>query len=104
MISVASQFSEVPGPRLIEEGAFSGEAFLDQQLRPAFLAAESDGATLMIDLDGTQGYATSFLEQAFGGLSREFGSTRVLKVLRFKSDEEPYLVEEITGYIGGADE
>jgi hypothetical protein len=50
-------------------------------------------------LDGTAGYATSFLEAAFGGLAREFGKDTVLDCLKFKSDEEPYLIDEIKGYI-----
>ena len=96
---VATEFSDTPGPRTREEGDFSGELFLDEFLRPRYQEAVKTGDTLLVDLDGTEGYATSFLESAFGGLSREFGADKVLKVIRLKSDDEPYLVEEITNYI-----
>ena len=98
-IKVALDFSEIPGPRSIEEGDFSGEEFLNSHLRPKFDEATAAGVPLMIDLDGTEGYATSFLEAAFGGLSRDVGADKLLKTLKFRSLEEPYLVEEIKAYI-----
>lgn len=98
-ISVATQFSTTPGPREKGEGDFSGELFLEKVLRPAFLIAKEKGEPLTLDLDGTEGYATSFLEAAFGGLAREFESKEIIEVLRFKSDDEPYLVDEIRRYI-----
>jgi uncharacterized protein DUF4325 len=102
LISIAKEFSETPGPRAREEGEHSGSAFLEDILRPAFVQAIRENSTLTIDLDGTEGYATSFLESAFGGLAREFGPDKVLKVIGFKSDDEPYLIREITRYIEDA--
>jgi hypothetical protein len=55
--------------------------------------------TITINLDGTEGYPTSFLEEAFGGLAREFGADLVLGRLQFVSLEEPNLLDEIRGYI-----
>ena len=57
----------------------------------------------MVDLDGTIGYGTSWLEEVFGGLARKFGVKRVMDKLLFKSEEEPYLIEDILGYIEDAD-
>src|SRR5258707_8442172 len=102
IISIAKEFSETPGPRARDEGEFSGEAFLEDLLRPAFIQAKIDGGTLTIDLDGTEGYATSFLESAFGGLAREFEPSEVLNLISFNSEDEPYLVNEIKGYIRDA--
>lgn len=102
ILSIAKEFSETPGPRSRSEGDFSGEQFLEDVLAPRFEKARADGTRLKIDLDGTEGYATSFLEAAFGGLAREFGVREVLSVLEFKSDDEPYLVQEITTYINRA--
>jgi len=102
IINIAKEFSETPGPRARDEGDFSGEAFLEEVLRPAFIQATKDGGVLTIDLDGSEGYATSFLESAFGGLAREFDPAEILKVITFKSDDEPYLVDEIKGYITDA--
>lgn len=98
-IRIARDFTQTPGSRHKDEGAFSGEEFLNNILLTKFEQAESDGTSLQIDLDGTEGYATSFLEEAFGGLARKFGSKRVLKTLEFKSDDEPLLIEEIKSYI-----
>lgn len=98
-ISVALEFSETPGPRAPNEGKFSGEEFLSKLLLPKFDRAVSDKCKLLIDLDGAEGYATSFLESAFGGLARERDQDLVLKVLEFKCDDEPYLEDEIKRYV-----
>lgn len=54
------------------------------------------GENLTIDLDGTSGYGTSFLEEVFGGLIREeHFSYENLQILNFVSLEEPELIDEI---------
>lgn len=98
-LNVASEFSDTPGPRSRDEGEFSGQEFLDNILRPRFEEALRNKTLLHINLDGTAGYATSFLEAAFGGLARQFPPETLLKVLTFTSRDEPYLIEEITEYI-----
>jgi hypothetical protein len=102
-LNVANDFSRTPGPRFHTEGKYSGEEFREKILKRLFQQAISDGATLHIDLDGGYGYATSFLEEAFGGLAREFPADQVLRTLSFKSEEEPYLVGDIQGFIRKAD-
>lgn len=101
-ISVAKEFSETPGPRDRDEGDWSGTQFLEDILLPRFTQALTDRTQLMVDLDGTEGYATSFLEAAFGGLARRFDPKQVLSILQFKSDDEPYLIPEIKKYISEA--
>jgi hypothetical protein len=101
-IQVAKDFSDTPGPRLREEGEYSGEEFLEKLLLPAYQQVVADGGTLLIDLDGTEGYATSFLEAAFGELARKFPPSEVLANIVFKSDDEPYLIEEVKRYITDA--
>lgn len=98
-ISVAKDFSETPGPRSKDEGDYSGMQFLEQLLRPAYLKAVESKTGLLVDLDGTEGYATSFLESAFGGLAREFDASQILETIGFKSYDEPFLIEEIKRYI-----
>jgi hypothetical protein len=98
-LSISKDFSETPGPRNREEGNFSGEEFLERLLLPAYQQAVADGGALLIDLDGTEGYATSFLESAFGGLARRYGPSDVLSRIHFKSDDERYLIAEIQRYI-----
>jgi len=97
IVSISNDFSRSPGPRLIVEGPFSGEKFRQDILAPKVTAALRDQKTLLIDLDGTSGYGTSFLEESFGGLIRydNFKYDDLIKILKFKSIEEPYLIEEI---------
>lgn len=98
-LSVAKEFTTTPGPRSSEDGEFSGEEFLERLLSPKFNSAIEAREALLVDLDGTEGYATSFLEAAFGGLARRFGPQKILSTLKFKSDDEPFLVGEIEKYI-----
>ncbi|AYP29020.1 hypothetical protein AS1_40 [Marinobacter phage AS1] len=92
-------FTEFPGPRYAKLGPYSGEEFRQKVLEPAIKEAGTD---LEIDLDGTFGYGSSFLEEAFGGLVR----LRVItdaqaKVIsqHIKSDEDPSLAEEVKSYL-----
>jgi hypothetical protein len=94
-LNVAIEFSQTPGPRFRTEGKFSGEEFRETILRQRFDLARKDGLQLQVDLDGGYGYAPSFLEEAFGGLARIYDPAVVLETLSFKSDEEPYLIEDI---------
>lgn len=98
-ITIAKDFSETPGPRSRGEGDFSGEDFLDTILLPAYERAVAEDGSVLIDLDGTEGYATSFLESTFGGLARKFPTEEVLSRITFKSDDEPSLVDEIRKYV-----
>ena len=98
-LKIAKEFSLVPGPRSKNEGDYSAEQFREELLQPRFDQAEQAGQRLLVDLDGGSGYATSFLEEAFGGLARDYTPERVLKVLEFKSEEEPYLCSDIHRYI-----
>lgn len=98
-LSLAELFTETPGSRNVYEGAYSGEEFLNKILLPNFIKALGANSLLYIDLDNTEGFATSFLEEAFGGLARKYDSETVLEHLDFKSDDEPLLIEEIKTYI-----
>ena len=99
IIRIATDFSETPGARYRIEGDFSGEEFRESLLEPRFLEAKSKGEQLTIDLDGGYGYPTSFLEEAFGGLAREYGAAIVVATLVFISRDEPSLIDEIQEYI-----
>lgn len=103
-INVARDFTTKPGPRYIAEGEFSGELFRQSKLIPAFDYAVQKKSKLHIDLNGTEGYATSFLEEAFGGLARIYGESQVLKTLTFTCDDDPFLIDEIHQYIREAND
>jgi hypothetical protein len=98
-LSIAQAFTTTPGPRKRRDGQFSGEQFLDEQLRPRFVEAQDSNSVLRVNLDGVAGYPTSFLEEAFGGLAREFGPDRIESRLEFICQDEPYLEQEIRRYI-----
>lgn len=97
-------FSVVPGSRYRDEGktAHSGEEFRESWLKPEFVKARKANQILLVDLDGTIGYGTSWLEEVFGGLVREYDKETVESVLRFVSNEEPYLIDDINEYIRDA--
>lgn len=93
MFSIATDFSVHPGPRYKNQGAHSGE-----QLRTklaAFLRANP--GKVVINLDGTRGMGSSFLDEAFGGLIRDEGLPKndLLKRLTFVSRIDPSYVDEI---------
>ena len=97
-LDVAREFSRTPGPRRKVEGPHSGEEFLDL-LRDRYLAARAAGVKLVVNFDGAAGYATSFLEAAFGQLAREYEPDEVQGTLEFESEEEPDLIDEVRLYI-----
>lgn len=98
-LRVASEFTNTPGPRKRVEGEHSGEQFLAELLRPRFVSAMKNGGSLSVNLDGAVGYPTSFLEEAFGGLAREFGPEAVEKILDITCTDEPYLNDQIRKFI-----
>lgn len=101
-IRIAKDFSKTPGARYRSDGLYSGQDFRERHLEPLFEDA-SDQTPIEIDLDGTEGYATSFLEEAFGGIAEKYGVDRALARFRFTSKEEPLLPDEIRGYIRNGD-
>lgn len=104
IILFVKKFSITPGSRYKEEGkkAHSGEEFREDFLEPSFSAAEKNNVKLIVNLDGTIGYGTSWLEEVFGGLARKVGKDKVLNRIEFISEEEPYLVDDIKQYIKDA--
>lgn len=65
-IDIAKDFSPVPSGRFPTDGPDSGARFREEFLRPALLTP----GTITIRIDGTAGYHSSFLEEAFGGAVR----------------------------------
>ncbi len=100
-VNIASDYTKTPGGRFISEGKFSGEDFRERILKPKFLQAMEDDEKLTVILDGGYGYATSFLEEAFGGLARDTKNEKVKEIIII-SDEEPQLITKIKQYIEDA--
>jgi len=66
-VEVAQAFSKTPGGRFARLGPYSGEQFR-MELEEILLRTRPDIVSVV--LDGTEGYGSSFLEEAFGGLVR----------------------------------
>lgn len=100
-ISIARDFSLIPGARYPEEGDFSGQDFRTKLLCPALKKAISQGEKLIVILDGTAGLGTSFLEESFGGLIRNdgFSLEKINRFLELVSVEDPDYLSEIEQYM-----
>lgn len=92
IIKIATDFSRIPGARYPEEGDYSGQEFRQNVLHPALKKAIEMNVKLIVDLDGTAGLGTSFLEESFGGLiRRDHINYNILKqTLIIISDEDPF--------------
>lgn len=104
LIKVSTDFSKMPGSRYISEGAFSGEKFRDEILIPKYLEAEEIGEQIDIDLDGCYGFATSFLEETFGGLVRKLNRKGLMERIKIIANDDTSLKELIYEYVKEAEE
>lgn len=66
-IRIATDYSDTPLGRYKTDGEFSGERFRDEVLGPALLQNDK----VIVDIDDVEGFGSSFLEEAFGGLVRK---------------------------------
>jgi hypothetical protein len=95
-----SDFSRFPAARYRSDGASSAEAFREDVLSPVLRTAKY----VVVDFSGTRGYASSFLEEAFGGLVRMgFTVQELLAKLSFEGGERTLQVE-VLHYIKSAGE
>lgn len=98
LISIANDFSPFPAGRYRTDGPYPGEAFREDLLVPALKTF----GEVTVDLDGTNGFGSSFLEEAFGGLVRQgFSLDKLKQSLRIKSSRQSY-ESRIWGYIQAA--
>ncbi len=98
-IKVLTDFSFAPGARDYEDGKDSGQEFYESQLKSKFQEALDKNIKLKIDLDGVEGYPSSFLSESFGLLGNEFGADEVWGRLLIISNEVPKYIQKIKGYI-----
>ncbi len=99
VVNVARDFTRFPSGRSKLKGDTSGEAFREKFLEPAIKGGEE----IVVELDGTIGYGSSFLEEAFGGLIRSLNipASSIMNMLHIKSSD-PTLIDEVEGYIKDA--
>jgi hypothetical protein len=98
IINVAKEFSRTPGGRYYTDGEASGQEFRERILMPALRQYDS----LIIELDGTRGYPSSFLDEAFVGAVRELGMSAAdfMSRVKFKATGEfKIYVRDIESYV-----
>lgn len=94
-ISVLENFSEFPALRHCSISDKSGEEFYHKILNNEFKIAYENGEKLTVDLDATAGYASSFLDEAFGNLVYDFTLEVIKKNVEVISLQEPHWKEMI---------
>lgn len=94
-IEIANDFSIFLGGRYRSVGPKSGQEFYEDILLPKYEEAIKNNDQLIIALDGTKGYPSSFLDQSFGELAREKGVDNVKKTLEFETRVFPWVVDFI---------
>jgi len=92
-IIVIADYSISPGPRYCYQGDDSGEDFYHKVLNKQFKNSAQNGIALIVNLDGPDGYASSFLDEAFGNLVYDFGLSNVKKYIKIISNEEPEWID-----------
>ncbi|HCY83261.1 MAG TPA: DUF4325 domain-containing protein [Xanthomarina gelatinilytica] len=94
-INIYEDFTDTPGARTYEDGEFSGQEFFDKLLLPKYEEAVNKNEKLQINLDGTNGYASSFLNEAFSRLGNKFNPETVWNNLIVISNEVPKYIDKV---------
>ena len=92
-------FSESPSGRTREDGPHSGEEFRESVLVPALMQAENEGTKLIVDMNGTMGLASNWMQEAFYKLDAKRGpSCRPRPIVEIRCDD-PSIVKEANQYL-----
>jgi hypothetical protein len=94
----AESFSKYPGGRYRRHGPFSGEEFRDDVLMPLV----DKHKKVKLNLTGTYGFGSSFIDEAFGEMGKKFGVAKCRDLLIFISEDDPALVDLIWAKIAKA--
>lgn len=99
VISVAQDFSDTPAGRYRADSPRSGQQFREDILLPAL----KRGERVEVDLNGTLGFGSSFLEEAFGGLVRHGLTAKDLHERLSIKSSIPIYVKRVWQYIDEED-
>ncbi|NMB81866.1 MAG: DUF4325 domain-containing protein [Ignavibacteria bacterium] len=90
-------FTLYPGARYRSDGKFSGQEFYEDFLKEKFDQVwKISDKVLLLDLDGTYGYASSFISEVILRLVKDYKDIDKIKSkLKIKSEDEPILKEII---------
>ncbi|MDP3655168.1 MAG: STAS-like domain-containing protein [Rhodoferax sp.] len=100
-IDIAKDFSPVPLGRFPDDSPFNGTTFREKILLPAL----KQFSRVQVVFDGAEGYGSSFLEEAFGGLIRHEGlnESDLIRQLELISIEDPTVIDEVLHYLHEAE-
>ena len=89
-IDIAKDFSDTPLGRYPTDSPVSGERFREEFLCPAL--KDNDSVTVVID--GAEGYGSSFLDEAFGGLVRKgyYSADQLEQLLKIECNDPDYAI------------
>ena len=73
----------------------SSESFYENELKVHFEDAVKSKRKLIVDLDNTTEYSSTFIDESFGKLTYDFTMKTVVEHLELKSLEEPKWIEFI---------
>lgn len=98
-IDIAKDFSPNLGVRYKSLGPHSGEEFYDNLLEKRFKEAKAENVQLHIYLDGASPYGSSFLDESFGKLARNYSVSDVSKTIVFHTVNYKWIEEYIKSNI-----
>lgn len=89
-ISIGKDFSDTPWGRYPDDGPVSGERFREEWLKPALQTDQK----VCVKIDDTEGYGSSFLDEAFGGLVRKryFSAQQLTDNLTIECKDPDYII------------
>jgi hypothetical protein len=90
-------FTTLPGARYKEDGDGSAEEFFEKYVKEKL---EKDDK-ILIDFDGTWGYASSFLSELALRIANKYQNNNkdIRASVKIKSEDESGLVERFWGYV-----
>lgn len=91
LYAFAEEFTDTPGGRDRSEGDDSGEQFFQEVLEPRYRA----GRKTIFDMRDVYGFATGWLDGAFGEFAYRYGAGTFREYFRIKNDEDPTLLVEV---------
>jgi hypothetical protein len=97
IISVAKDFSRFPSGRTESDGHFSGEAFRKKLLIPAL----KNGEDVIVNLDGTLGIGSSWLQAAFSSLFSDGELSKHAWACLEVRCKDKSMIKEVWEYIDG---
>lgn len=101
VVKISKDFTDSPGARYRTDGDNSGQEFFEDILEPKLDSVLLDpNKKLLLDIDDTYGYASSFLSEVFIRVVVKYKDKELIrKKIIVKSDDEPLLKKYINQII-----